>query len=191
MRAKKIENKPIVNEVISDAVEVKRLKKQIITLENDLKQHKEEIEKYEKMKSDLDLLKAITHRSSGAKSSQNSHRRQTWGGDGISMIPVHVDSPCSSKSTNMRDQRVFGSLLSIENDTSDAAKSNDGAQEVKPNNENGGTNGNDATFKIPSKVPTIKKSLLAPPTSFKSPVHRTSCMLIDFTFLCHQSNSTL
>lgn len=176
-RAKKIENKPMVNEVVSDAVEVKRMKKQISVLESELKQHKDEIEKYQRMQSELDFLNTVAIRSSGVK---NSHRRQTWGGDVTSMIPIHIDSPNSSKPNNMRDHRALGSLLSLGNDIGEAAKSNGDAQDMKTIDENG--KDESAIFKIPPKGP-IKRSLLAVSTSFKSPVHRTNCMLIHFTII--------
>lgn len=178
-RAKKIENQPKVNEVVSDAVEVKRMKKQISALETELQQHKDEIEKYQKMQNDLDFLNAVTIRSSGVKS---AHRRQTWGGDGISMIPVHVDSPCTSKIGGVRDHRATGSLLNPGNDLNDAAKCNGGTQDTKAIDESEWTDAVSA-FKVPTKVPSIKRSLLAVSTSFKSPVHRTNCKLIDFAFI--------
>lgn len=164
-----------MNEVVSDAVEVKRMKKQISALETELKQHKDEIEKYQKMQNDLDFLNAVTIRSSEVKS---SHRRQTWGGDGMSMIPVHVDSPCSSKSSNLRDNRAPGSLLG--NGINEAAKSNGGTQNDDEIWTDAAT-----VFKVPTKMPLIKRSLLAVPTtsSTKSPVHRTTCMFIDSTFV--------
>lgn len=152
MRAKKIQNKPIVNEVVSDAVEVKRMKKKISDLEANLKQHKDEIEKYQRMQAELNFLNTRTIRSCGFK---NSQRRQTWGGDALSMIPVHVDSPTFK----------FGKIAE--------AKCNGGSHNTTTIDEN---SADESIFKIPSKVPTIKRSLLAAPTSFKSPVHRTNCM---------------
>lgn len=161
MRAKKIENKPIVNEVVSDAVEVKRMKKKISDLEANLKKHKDEIEKYQRMQAELNFLNTRTIRSSSVK---NSQRRQTWGGDVLSLIPVHVDSP------------------SFKTGKATEAKCNGGTQEIKTVDENGADAMSTSTFKIPSKVPMTKRSLLAAPTSFRSPVHRTNCMLIHFIF---------
>lgn len=167
----------MVNEVVSDAVEVKRMKKQISALESELKQHKGEIEKYQRMQNELDFLNTVAHRSSGAKTS--NHRRQTWGGDAMSLIPIHVDSPNSSKPNNMRDHSPLGSLQSLGNDIDEGAASNARTQDMKTIDENG--TDLSSVFKMPSKVPTMKRSLLAVPTSFKSPIHRTTCMLIHST----------
>lgn len=172
MRAKKIQNKPIVNEVVSDAVEVKRMKKKILALETELEKHKNAAEMYHKkqigLQTELDVLNTRTIRSSGVKS---AHRRQTWGGgDELSLIPVHVHS------------------TTFKTGKTSEAKCNGDIQDIKSIDENG----SDATstFKIPSKVPMIKRSLLAVPTSFKSPVHRTNGMLIHFTIMAFNINSS-
>lgn len=192
MRAKKIENKPIVNEVVDDAVEVKKMKKQISALESELKQHKDEIEKYERMQRQLDSLNAVTIRSSSVKS---THRRQTWGGagDAISMIPIHVESPNSSKPNTMRDHSALKNVQgSRGNDIDEAAGSDGGAQGMETIDEHwtDGASVSFTSFKVPSKVPTIKRSLLAVSTSFKSPVHRTNCMLIADSFYCFSNQFT-
>lgn len=173
MRAKKIQNKPIVNEVVSDAVEVKRMKKKILALETELEKHKNAAEMYHKkqigLQTELDVLNTRTIRSSGVKS---AHRRQTWGGgDELSLIPVHVHS------------------TTFKTGKTSEAKCNGDIQDIKSIDENG----SDATstFKIPSKVPMIKRSLLAVPTSFKSPVHRTNGMLIHFTIMAFNINSKI
>lgn len=184
MRAKKIENKPKVNEVVSDAVEVKRMKKQILALENELKEHKSEIEKYQGIQTLLDRLNGTAIRSSGGGAgagTKTSHRRQTWGGagDATSLIPLHVDSPNLSKPNTMRDHRALESLQSLEN--GEGAKCNGDAQEMKTIDESWTDT---SVFKVPSKMPTMKRSLLATPTSFRSPVHRSNCMLIAHSFPC-------
>lgn len=80
MRAKKIENKPIVNEVVNDAVEVKRMRKKIATLESELATHKKQIEYVEQMNKELLELKKFTIFATPAIQVSHSQRRQTWGG---------------------------------------------------------------------------------------------------------------
>lgn len=80
MRAKKIENKPIVNEVVSDAVDVKRMRKQIALLEAEMLTYKKQIEHVEKMNKELLALKQQTIWTPAATQMPLSQRRKTWGG---------------------------------------------------------------------------------------------------------------
>lgn len=175
MRAKKIQNKPVVNEVVSDAVEVKRMKKKIAALEAQLKQNKNQIVKYQQMQNELDFLKRYTIKSEDQSSDQSSGakkaaRRQTWccvGGQ--SMIPLHVDSTQYKTGKNIaaNEQGDSASNDLIEGEWND--------EEMASINEN--ATDSTSTFKVPTKLPPVKRSLLAVPTSFKSPIHRANCML--------------
>lgn len=57
MRAKKIQNEPIVNKVASDAVEVKRMKMKILSLETELKKSKANNDKFHQMQTNVDIMK--------------------------------------------------------------------------------------------------------------------------------------
>lgn len=164
MRAKKIENKPIVNEVVSDAIEVKRMKKQITLLEAKLKQNQNEIIKYQEMQTKLDFLRQITIQSSDGK---KSSRRQTWHSvGGQSMIPLHVDSPQFKTSKNIATNEENDR---ISHDISES-EWNEGASVSFQQNDSM------STFKVPTKVAPLKRSLLAVRTSFRSPMRRDNCM---------------
>lgn len=71
-RAKKIKNKPIVNEVLSDAVMIKRMHKQIAGLE---KQLTSEREKCRKIETSLFLRK---DQIIGGRGKSALNRRRTW-----------------------------------------------------------------------------------------------------------------
>lgn len=86
-RAKKIENKPIINETVSDAVEVKRAKKQIVLLEAQLANQRKEIAEYQKKELELKALKQITITIEPRKSNAvASKRRKTWAAE-MDIIP--------------------------------------------------------------------------------------------------------
>lgn len=74
MRAKKIKNKPIVNEVLSEAVISKRMKKQIENLEEQLANERKKLKETER--KILDRKKQIIQHNNGEKPEKN--RRRTW-----------------------------------------------------------------------------------------------------------------
>lgn len=77
-RAKKIENKPVINETVSDAVEVKRLKRTIVKLEEQLASQGKEIVEFQQRTNDLKFLKQITIQAPKHKAISGSQRRKTW-----------------------------------------------------------------------------------------------------------------
>lgn len=77
-RAKKIENKPIINETVSDAVEVKRLKRTIVKLEEQLASKSKEILEFQKTTNELKILKQITIQAPKQTHLPAKSRRKTW-----------------------------------------------------------------------------------------------------------------
>lgn len=183
-RAKRIENKPVLNEIVNDAIEVKRMKKKIDRLQTELNQRKSEIEKYQTMQAELDFLKRYAIQPTGVK---NALRRQTWNGGGQSLIPLfsvktdapgNVNSPvpsgikaavsaanlqyargCEARESEIYDD--FAGMFSIDEDCTFTTP---------------------AVHKNPPKVSMLKRSFIATPTqkSMKS-IHRASGMC-SFTF---------
>lgn len=173
MRAKKIENKPILNEIVSDAVEVKRMKKKIGRLMTELKQHKSEIEKYQKMQTELDLLKRYTIQPSDVKSAP---RRQTWGGGVQSMIPLHVKNDLPL----IVDKTVKNPASYVRGDRGGCDVSQIGCYEdfqdmtIIDENDTEST----SSLKNPARVNPFKRSLLATPKSFRNCANGTLFILL-------------
>lgn len=92
-RAKKIENKPVVNEVASDAVEVKRMKKKIVSLEKQLEKQKKQIDEFEKIKTELKTLKHFRIEVSRSAPINGTQRRKTWGGDCQAIQTIDMEMP--------------------------------------------------------------------------------------------------
>lgn len=97
-RAKKIENKPIVNEVVSDAVEVKRMRKQIVSLEAKLSEQKKIIDEVDAMRKELEFLHKYSIQATKMVPIPQPQRRKTWCGDFQSMLPM----PAKSENTEIK-----------------------------------------------------------------------------------------
>lgn len=170
MRAKKIENEPIVNEVVSDDVEIRKMKKKIVSLETELKVLKASTANKaseEEMQKELKRLKLFIIQSAQSNVNHNkTDRRKTWNG-GQSMIPLHTSKPDRDIAAKNATANRGMHFAAPDGDDEWYDSFPEMPTEAKP------------TFKIPEKVPP-KRSLLAMPTaSFKSPVHRTTCKFTD------------
>lgn len=82
--------------MVSDAVEVKRMRKKIVYLEGKLADQKKQIEEYDTMKSELVFLKTYMVNTTMVPV-QQSIRRRTWGGDFQSMLPIKSQMVSVSK----------------------------------------------------------------------------------------------
>lgn len=163
----------MMNEVISDAVELKRMQKKISLLEAEvklLKANKANDDKCHKKQTELEIMKLCIIHTSQSQSGARNTRRQTWGGGGgggPSSIPLHVVSSTPRPSKG---------LFPIPNDnrgvhltSGDDDEWHDGFPQM-PTEENG-------TFKVPAKVPPKRSFLAVPTSSYKSPVQRANCKL--------------
>lgn len=181
MRAKKIENKPIVNEVVSDAVDVKRMRKQIALLEAEMLTYKKQIEHVEKMNKELLALKQQTIWSPAATQMPLSQRRKTWGGvtpsqatNGIADLKPSLIRPPALSMTNGSAGKPLDTKVS--NDRGCGAVEPAGEEFDEEEWQSG------SLFKMPSidenveTTPTLKninknsarKSLLRTPKSLKT-----------------------
>lgn len=112
-RAKKIENKPVINETVSDAVEVKRAKKQIMKLEAQLEAKQKEIDEYRKNENELLLLQQMIIQGPKKTSSSANLRRRTWAPSSRSISPlgsISEDKEGSEKERKPNYQMLFGPL---------------------------------------------------------------------------------
>lgn len=83
----------MVNEVVSDAIEVKRMKKKIGSLEKQLEAQKKQMEEFEKIKKELQTLKLCRIKVSRNVPISGIQRRKTWGGDCQSTQAVDMEMP--------------------------------------------------------------------------------------------------
>lgn len=179
-RAKKIENKPIVNEVVSDAVEVKRMRKKIEFLEAQLEAHKKEVEDIGKMKKELSELKKFTIWATKTTPLTQAQRRKTWNG-GISIeVPneaaVSIELPVQNVSQlNRLTFRNRGALecdggdrngVGGENIDEDEWRSSSFLKKLPSIEENA------VVPMVKSEKKTARKSLLATPKSLKQILRR-------------------
>ncbi|XP_015116662.1 kinesin-related protein 4 [Diachasma alloeum] len=143
-RAKGIKNKPKVNETGSDEALVKKFRKQIHKLEENLKNMSKQLREKEEKLQDIEVLKGRIEllktkilsgegpRSEGRKSKSQFTRRRTWGGSGTSpadspisfQLPTipesdsHSEDPEEKKQYIKRRQSVFRNVKMVADDES-------------------------------------------------------------------------
>lgn len=112
-RAKKIENKPVINETVSDAVEVKRAKKLIVKLEAQLAAQSKEIADYRNKEENLTILKEMIIQVP-KKISLASNRRRTWAPNSNTTIfplgSISEEKEMTGKEKKPMCQLSFGDL---------------------------------------------------------------------------------
>lgn len=109
-RAKKIENKPVVNETVSNAVEVKRAKKHILELEAQLAAQSQEIANYRKKEEELNIAKHLIIQA--PKKTAVTNRRRTWAANSnISALrSISEEREAIEKEKKATCQLMFGDL---------------------------------------------------------------------------------
>lgn len=170
-----MENKPIVNEVVSDAVAVKRMKKTIVELEKKLGIKDEQIDelKQKSIKAELQALKQMT-----IQGNSRFNRRRTWAHYNtttpeplVPLGPLGLKPPPLANNVKLlRNDRGCGD---IERGDDDFQNIMDYSVFANPVDIDFDASQNDATaeeFKKP--LPKRRESLLKTPKSFLR-VYRT------------------
>lgn len=187
-----------MNEVVSDAVEVKRMRKKITYLEDKLDQQKRQIEEVETMKTELLFLKTYVVNTTMVPVPQ-TQRRRTWGGDFQSMLPIKSEmsdnkvalskTPSVTNGSSHRTEPFDMKLLSGDRGCGDSENSENFDESQWQNfteffkmpiiNENDST----PTHKGGNKNP-YRKSLLRTPKSVKNLMNRVKGAVFLEKLLC-------
>lgn len=169
-----MKNKPVINQVISDALSLKKMKKQIATLEEQLesqrKQHNEYVEKQKKLNSLKDGI--LQYKPTEQKVLAN--RRKTW-----AAIHTNVDpsEPSTSFKIDNNDRNGNGNNKNEKATDLNQYKFSDYGCQIEYSDERFESVVN-ASFAQPTtptltKLPKPRISMLKTPKSFKNITRRT------------------